>query len=101
MKTLTTDGGKRFVYMLRVLTVFSCACCILSPLPMIMKFCCCQFSPFVYTKISNLRFLSQAKGPGYPAGPAGPGMVQSPGNNPYSRGGYGGGYPRPTAGYPQ
>ncbi|XP_055888925.1 protein TFG-like isoform X2 [Biomphalaria glabrata] len=53
-----------------------------------------------YNQAPGMPQQPQAKGPGYPAVPTGPGATQSP-NNPYSRGGYGSGYPRPSAGYPQ
>ena len=47
------------------------------------------------SQFSNLIF-PQAQVPDF----GGAGTGQSP-NNPYSRGGFGAGYPRPTAGYPQ
>ncbi|XP_059164653.1 protein TFG-like isoform X2 [Physella acuta] len=54
-------------------------------------------SPGTYNQAPG---MPQVKGQAYPPNPTPAGTGQSP-NNPYSRGGYGGGYPRPSAGYPQ
>lgn len=52
-----------------------------------------------YNQAPGIPQQPQAKNPGYPTAPAaGPGSGQ---NNPYSKGIYSGGYPRPNAGYPQ